>query len=66
MRIDHNGHSVYLGVKTFELNGKSILTPIFTDNQYRDNLYALVLESPIFADYKQFQINRARERSQLN
>lgn len=66
MRIEHEGQFVYLGVKTFELEGKSLLTPIFKDLAHKDNLYVKVLESPLFAEYKQYQIKRGREREGIN
>ena len=55
--ISHNKKYVFIGIRNFELNGKTILAPIFTDNNQKA-LYQKLLKAPIFSAYNQWQNNQ--------
>ncbi|MBC7539130.1 MAG: hypothetical protein H7281_09930, partial [Bacteriovorax sp.] len=53
-----------VSVKTFSYKGKDVLVPLL--NESNSELSKIVLESPLFSEYKQLQIDRLKERQAIS
>jgi hypothetical protein len=60
MKIRHQNKIYDVAVKSFAYKGKDILVPLLNDQN--STLAKIVLESPLFSDYKSFQNERVKER----
>ncbi len=61
MKIRYKEKFYEIPVKSFSYRGKDILVPLLSDKN--SSLAKIVLDSPLFSDYKQLQIDRQKERS---
>lgn len=61
MKVLHDKKYYNIAVKTFPYKGHSILVPLLNDSNSK--LSSIVLESPLFSDYKSYQLDRQQERS---
>ncbi|MDO9183429.1 MAG: hypothetical protein Q7U04_13525 [Bacteriovorax sp.] len=65
MKIKHQQKYYNVPVKTFydKVRGKNILVPVL--NESNSSISRIILESPIFSEYKQLQIERQKERQEF-
>jgi len=61
MKIVFNKKVYQVAVKMFNFRGKDILTPILSENN--KDISKLVLGSPLFAEYRQYQLDRQKEKA---
>jgi hypothetical protein len=61
MKIRHHEKFYNVAVKIYTVKGKEILVPLL--NESNSSISKIILESPLFSDYKQFQIERKEERN---
>jgi len=61
IKVLHENRLIEIPVKKFSIDGKtSILAPVFNSSNSR--LSTLVLKSPLFSEYREYQIKRAQDR----
>ncbi|PIQ57696.1 MAG: hypothetical protein COW00_19235, partial [Bdellovibrio sp. CG12_big_fil_rev_8_21_14_0_65_39_13] len=61
IKVLHENRLIEIPVKKFTIDGnKSIFAPVFNSSNSR--LSTLVLQSPLFSDYREYQIKRAKVR----
>ncbi len=64
MKIKYQQKFYDVPVKAFTYKGKDILIPLLTEQN--SILSKIVLESPLFSDYKQLQLDRQKERQEFS